>query len=139
MKKKLIKAGIASAMICTVLGSTVVPTSAKEVPVDTAKEVTKIAEKVTPRFMYTQTRTVTSPEFDTIVTIDTVETSSTSSGWKIVGVQDVDLVSKLFNIVAWGSSYSYYDNYQGVNIKLTYYFAFAGSVQSGTRTVKVHI
>ena len=30
--KKLIKAGIASAMICTVLGSTVVPTSAKEVP-----------------------------------------------------------------------------------------------------------
>ena len=31
MKKKLIKAGIASAMICTVLGSTVVPTSAKEV------------------------------------------------------------------------------------------------------------
>lgn len=51
----------------------------------------------------------------------------------------MDLVSKLFNIVAWGSSYSYYDNYQGVNIKLTYYFAFAGSVQSGTRTVKVHI
>lgn len=57
MKKKLIKAGIASAMICTVLGSTVVPTSAKEVPVDTAKEVTKIAEEVTPRFMYTQTCT----------------------------------------------------------------------------------
>ena len=75
MKKKLIKAGIASAMICTVLGSTVVPTSAKEVPVDTAKEVTKIAEEVTPRFMYTQTRTVTSWGFDTVVTIDTVETS----------------------------------------------------------------
>ena len=35
--------------------------------------------------------------------------------------------------------FSYYDNYQGVNIKLTYYFVFAGSVQSGTRTVKVHI
>lgn len=139
MKKKLIKAGIASAMICTVLGSTVVPTSAKEVPVDTAKEVTKIAEEVTPRFMYTQTRTVTSPEFDTIVTIDTVETSSTSSGWKIVGVQDVDLVSKGYDIAGWNSSYSYYDNYQGVNIKLTYYYLLAGSIRTGTRTVKVHI
>ena len=110
MKKKLIKAGIASAMICTVLGSTVVPTSAKEVPVDTAKEVTKIAEEVTPRFMYTQTRTVTSWEFDTIVTIDTVETSSTSSGWKIVGVQDVELVPKAYNIAAWNSSYKYYEH-----------------------------
>lgn len=139
MKKKLIKAGIASAMICTVLGSTVVPTSAKEVPVDTDKEVTKIAEEVTPRFMYTQTRTVSSWEFDTVVTIDTVETSSTSSGWKIVGVQDVDLIPKGYNIIAWDSTYSYYDNYQGVNIKLTYYFLFGGTTQSGTRTVKVHI
>ena len=139
MKKKLIKAGIASAMICTVLGSTVVPTSAKEVPVDTAKEVTKIAEEVTPRFMYTQTRTVTSPEFDTIVTIDTVETSSTSSGWKIVGVQDVDLVSKKYLIVDWVSSYSYYDNYQGCNIKIVYSYITDGTVKSGTRTVKVHI
>ena len=139
MKKKLIKAGIASAMICTVLGSTVVPTSAREVPVDTAKEVTKIAEEVTPRFMYTQTRTVKSLQFDTIVTIDTVETSSTSSGWKIVGVQDVELISKSYTIVGWSSSYSYYDNYQGVNVKLTYYYTFAGSIQTGTRTVKVHI
>lgn len=139
MKKKLIKAGIASAMICTVLGSTVVPTSAKEVPVDTAKEVTKIAEEVTPRFMYTQTRTVKSWEFDTIVTIDTVETSSTSSGWKIVGVQDVQLVSKSYSIVAWESSYTYYDNYQGVNIKLIYYYSYGGYVQSATKTVKVHI
>ena len=79
MKKKLIKAGIASAMICTVLGSTVVPTSAKEVPVDTAKEVTKIAEEVIPRFMYTQTRTISSPQFDTVVVFDTVETTTTSS------------------------------------------------------------
>ena len=116
MKKKLIKAGIASAMICTVLGSTVVPTSAKEVPVDTAKEVTKIAEEVTPRFMYTQTRTVTSPEFDTIVTIDTVQTSST-----------------------WSSTYSYYDNYQGVNIKLEFNYLYGGRLHTGTRTVKVHI
>ena len=139
MKKKLIKAGIASAMICTVLGSTVVPTSAKEVPVDTAKEVTKIAEEVTPRFMYTQTRTVTSPEFDTIVTIDTVETSSTSSGWKIVGVQDVELIAKGLNIGAWSFTYSYYDNYQGVNIHLTYYYYLAGTVQTGTKTVKAHI
>lgn len=139
MKKKLIKAGIASAMICTVLGSTVVPTSAREVPVDTAKEVTKIAEEVTPRFMYTQTRTVKSLQFDTIVTIDTVETSSTSSGWKIVGVRDVELISKSYTIVGWSSSYSYYDNYQGVNVKLTYYYTFAGSIQTGTRTVKVHI
>ncbi|MFR2884814.1 MAG: hypothetical protein ACLTCB_00470 [Merdibacter sp.] len=139
MKKKLIKAGIASAMICTVLGSTVVPTSAKEVPVDTAKEITKIAEEVTPRFMYTQTRTVKSPEFDTIVTIDTVETSSTSSGWKIVGVQDVELVPKGYNIVAWDYSYSYYDNYQGCQLRITYHFTLAGTTQTGTRTVKVHI
>lgn len=139
MKKKLIKAGIASAMICTVLGSTVVPTSAKEVPVDTAKEVTKIAEEVTPRFMYTQTRTVTSWEFDTVVTIDTVETSSTSSGWKIVGVQDVELVPKAYNIVAWNTSYQYYDNYQGCSIKISFYHILAGTVQTGTKTVKVHI
>lgn len=139
MKKKLIKAGIASAMICTVLGSTVVPTSAKEVPVDTAKEVTKIAEEVTPRFMYTQTRTVTSPQFDTIVTIDTVETSSTSSGWKIVGVLDVQLIPKAYKISTWTSSYTYYDDYQGLNIYLTYYYYVAGMIQTGTRTVKVHI
>lgn len=139
MKKKLIKAGIASAMICTVLGSTVVPTSAKEVPVDTAKEVTKIAEEVTPRFMYTQTRTVSSPQFDTIVTIDTVETSSTSSGWKIVGVLDVQLIPKSYKISTWTSSYTYYDDYQGLNIYLTYYYYVAGMIQTGTRTVKVHI
>ena len=139
MKKKLIKAGIASAMICTVLGSTVVPTSAKEVPVDTAKEVTKIAEEVTPRFMYTQTRTVKSWEFDTVVTIDTVETSSTSSGWKIVGVQDVELVPKAYNIAAWNSSYKYYDNYQGVEIKITFSYLLAGSYHTGTKTVKAHI
>ena len=139
MKKKLIKAGIASAMICTVLGSTVVPTSAKEVPVDTAKEVTKIAEEVTPRFMYTQTRTVTSWEFDTIVTIDTVETSSTSSGWKIVGVQDVKLLPKAYNIAAWTFTYTYYDNYQGVNIELIYHYLLAGSFHTATKTVKVHI
>ena len=124
MKKKLIKAGIASAMICTVLGSTVVPTS---------------AEEVTPRFMYTQTRTVSSWDFDTVATIDTVETTSTSSGWKIVGVQDVELVSKGYSITAWNYSYSYYDNYQGVNIHLTYYYLFANTIQSATKTVKVHI
>ena len=139
MKKKLIKAGIASAMICTVLGSTVVPTSAKEVPVDTAKEVTKIAEEVTPRFMYRQTRTVKSPQFDTIVTIDTVETSSTSYGWKIVGVQDVELVSKNYLIVNWSYSYEYYDNYQGCTIHLSYSFIAAGTVNVSSRTIKVHI
>ena len=118
-------------MICTVLGSTVVPTSAKEVPVDTAKEVTKIAEEVTPRFMYTQTRTVTSWEFDTVVTIDTVETSSTSSGWK--------LLPKAYNIAAWTFTYTYYDNYQGVNIELIYHYLLAGSFHTATKTVKVHI
>lgn len=137
--KKFLKAGIAGAMACTLLGSAVMPASAKEVPVNTDQEVTKIAEEVTPRFMYTQTRTVTSPEFDTVVKIDTVETTSTSSGWKIVGVQDVDLIAKKYNIISWKSTYSYYDNYQGVNIELTYYFLFAGTTQSGTRTVKVHI
>ena len=137
--KKLIKAGIASAMICTVLGSTVVPTSAKEVPVDTAKEVTKIAEEVTPRFMYTQTRTVTSPEFDTVVKIDTVETSSTSSGWKIVGVVDVKLESKSQRIVDYAYTYTYYDNYQGCNIKINYSYLSFGTVANSSRTVQVHI
>ncbi|HJC36325.1 MAG TPA: hypothetical protein H9702_04260 [Candidatus Merdibacter merdavium] len=137
--KKFLKAGIAGAMACTLLGSAAMPASAKEVPVNTDQEVTKIAEEVTPRFMYTQTRTVTSPEFDTVATIDTVETSSTSSGWKIVGVQDVDLISKRLSVIAWGYTYSYYDNYQGVNLNLTYYYAFSGSIQTGTKTVKVHI
>lgn len=137
--KKFLKAGIAGAMACTLLGSAAMPASAKEVPVNTDQEVTKIAEEVTPRFMYTQTRTVTSPEFDTVVKIDTVETTSTSSGWKIVGVQDVILISKGYDISGWSSSYTYYDNYQGINIKLTYYYLFAGTIQTGTRTVKVHI
>lgn len=138
--KKFLKAGIAGAMACTLLGSAVMPASAKEVPVNTDQEVTKIAEEVTPRFMYTQTRTVTSPEFDTVVKIDTVETTSTSSGWKIVGVLDVNLISKGYDIAGWSFTTStYYDNYQGVNIKLTYYYLFAGNIQTGTRTVKVHI
>ena len=115
--KKFLKAGIAGAMACTLLGSAAMPASAKEVPVNTDQEVTKIAEEVTPRFMYTQTRTVTSPEFDTVVKIDTVETSSTSSGWKIVGVVDVKLESKSQRIVDWHITYTYYDNYQGCNIK----------------------
>ena len=99
--KKFLKAGIAGAMACTLLGSAAMPASAKEVPVNTDQEVTKIAEEVTPRFMYTQTRTVTSPEFDTVVKIDTVETSSTSSGWKIVGVAGRRIRIKKINIVAW--------------------------------------
>ena len=138
--KKFLKAGIAGAMACTLLGSAAMPASAKEVPVNTDQEVTKIAEEVTPRFMYTQTRTVTSPEFDTVVKIDTVEMTSTSSGWKIVGVLDVNLISKGYDIAGWSFTTStYYDNYQGVNIKLTYYYLFAGNIQTGTRTVKVHI
>lgn len=139
MKKKLIKAGIASAMICTVLGSTVVPTSAKEVPVDTAKEVTKIAEEVTPRFMYTQTRTVKSWEFDTLVVMDTVETSSTSSGWKIVGIQDVFLTPKGHNVTYWTYTYEYYDNYQGCEIKINYGLVAVGVPTTATKTIRVHI
>lgn len=139
MKKKLIKAGIASAMICTVLGSTVVPTSAKEVPVDTAKEVTKIAEEVTPRFMYTQTRTISSPQFDTVVVFDTVETTTTSSKWKIVGIQDVYLVSKGINILSWSYEYHYYDNYQGCEIDINYTFVATGMTHNATKTVKVHV
>ena len=137
--KKFLKAGIAGAMACTLLGSAVMPASAKEVPVNTDQEVTKIAEEVTPRFMYTQTRTVTSWEFDTVVTIDTVETTSTSSGWKIVGVQDVILVPKSYNIIDWSYTYQYYDNYQGCEIHITYHFGTGGTVNKATKTVKVHI
>ncbi len=137
--KKFLKAGIAGAMACTLLGSAAMPASAKEVPVNTDQEVTKIAEEVTPRFMYTQTRTVTSPEFDTVVKIDTVETSSTSSGWKIVGVVDVKLESKSQRIVDYAYTYTYYDNYQGCNIKINYSYLSFGTVANSSRTVQVHI
>lgn len=137
--KKFLKAGIAGAMACTLLGSAAMPASAKEVPVNTDQEVTKIAEEVTPRFMYTQTRTVTSPEFDTVVKIDTVETSSTSSGWKIVGVVDVKLESKSQRIVDYAYTYTYYDNYQGCNIKIYYSYLSFGTVANSSRTVQVHI
>ncbi len=50
-----------------------------------------------------------------------------------------NLKSKGYEISAWNYTYSYYDNYQGVNIELTYYYYLMGSIQSGTRTVKVHI
>ena len=137
--KKFLKAGIAGAMACTLLGSAAMPASAKEVPVNTDQEVTKIAEEVTPRFMYTQTRTVTSPEFDTVVKIDTVETSSTSSGWQIVGVVDVKLDSKSQRIVDYAYTYTYYDNYQGCNIKIYYSYLSFGTVANSSRTVQVHI
>lgn len=137
--KKFLKAGIAGAMACTLLGSAAMPACAKEVPVNTDQEVTKIAEEVTPRFMYTQTRTVTSPEFDTVVKIDTVETSSTSSGWKIVGVVDVKLESKSQRIVDYAYTYTYYDNYQGCNIKIYYSYLSFGTVANSSRTVQVHI
>ena len=137
--KKFLKAGIAGAMACTLLGSAAVPASAKEVPVNTDQEVTKIAEEVTPRFMYTQTRTASCWQFDAVVVIDTVETNSTSSGWKIVGVQDVFLTSKGHNVTYWTYTYEYYDDYQGCEIHITYGLTAGGIPATATKTIKVHI
>lgn len=89
--------------------------------------------------MYTQTRTVKSPEFDTVVKFDTVETTSTSSGWKIVGVLDVDVIPKSYNITGFSYTYRYYDNYQGCEITINYNVLVANVSTMGTRKVKVHI
>lgn len=137
--KKLLKAGIVGAIACSMIGGTVTPVAANETSASQNNEVTKTADEVMPLFMYTRVETVKNWEFDAIVTYDTQETQQTSSGWRIVGLQDVDIVPKACNVFAWDYSYKYYDNYQGLEIKIGYSYTVAGYVVDSSKTIKVHV
>ncbi|MEI3117129.1 MAG: hypothetical protein V8S30_03625 [Merdibacter sp.] len=93
--KKLLKAGIVGAIACSMIGGTVTPVAANETSASQNNEVTKTADEVMPLFMYTRVETVKGWEFDAVVTYDTQETQQTSSKWRIVGLQDVDLFQKV--------------------------------------------
>lgn len=137
--KRLWKAGIAGAIACTALAGTVCPVSASTRPTGLQTGFTETAAEVMPRFMYTRVETITGSDFDTVVTYDTAESTTTPSKWRIVGLQNVDLKGKLLNIVGYKYSYSYYDNYQGMKIDITYYYVSAGLEATGHKTVRVHV
>ncbi|WP_075877553.1 hypothetical protein [Merdibacter massiliensis] len=137
--KKLLKGGIAAAIACSALVGTVNPVSAKTVDTSLQTGIKEAAEEIETRFLYTITETVSSWEFDTVVTYDMVETTQTSTGWRMAGLVDVELVSKLHNIIAYKYTYSYYDNYQGIKIDIEYDFVFSGINHQGKKTVKVHV
>ena len=137
--KKLLKAGIVGAIACSMIGGTVTPVAANETSASQNNEVTKTADEVMPLFMYTRVETVKNWEFDAVVTFDTQETKQTSSGWRIVGLQDVNLVPKACNVFAWEYTYKYYDNYQGLEIDIGYTYAVAGVNVDSTKTIRVHV
>lgn len=137
--KKLLKAGIAGAIACSALVGTVSPVSANTVSGTLQNSVQDAAIEITPRFMYTFERTVTSWEFDTVVKFDCIESTSTSSGWRIVGLQDVDIISKGRNVTSCLYDYEYYDNYQGIKINMDYYYVVLGVGFTSKKTVQVHI
>ena len=137
--KKLWKAGIAGAIACTALVGTVCPVSANTQSTGIQNDFTEAAAEVMPRFMYTRVETISSWEFDVVVTYDTASTTQTTSGWRIVGLQNVDVQGKFLNIKGYKYSYSYYDNYQGMKIDITYYYVSAGINATGHKTVKVHV
>lgn len=137
--KKLLKAGIVGAIACSMIGGTVTPVAANETSASQNNEVTKTADEVMPLFMYTRVETVKGWEFDAIVTYDTQETKQTSSGWRIVGLQDVTLVDGDANIISYEYSYKYYDNYQGLEISIDYTHVFGGILFYDSKTIKVHV
>lgn len=137
--KKLWKAGIAGAIACTALVGTVCPVSANTQSTGLQNNFTEAAAEVMPRFMYARVETISSWEFDVVVTYDTASTTQTTSGWRIVGLQNVDVQGKFLNIIGYKYSYSYYDNYQGMKIDITYYYVSAGINATGHKTVKVHV
>ena len=137
--KKLWKAGIAGAIACTALVGTVCPVSANTQSTGIQNDFTEAAAEVMPRFMYARVETISSWEFDVVVTYDTASTTQTTSGWRIVGLQNVDVQGKFLNIIGYKYSYSYYDNYQGMEIKISFVFNSAGSTFEGSKTVKVHV
>lgn len=137
--KKLWKAGIAGAIACTALVGTVCPVSANTQSTGIQNDFTEAAAEVMPRFMYTRVETVTGFDFDTIVTFDTSSTTQTTSGWRIVGLQDVEIVDKFLSVIGFSYTYKYYDNYQGLEIDITYYHVSGGVNYTGHKTVKVHV
>lgn len=137
--KKLLKAGIVGAIACSMIGGTVTPVAANETSASQNNEVTKNADEVMPLFMYTRVETVKGWEFDAVVTYDTQETQQTSSKWRIVGLQDVDLIPKGRDVYRWGYTYKYYDNYQGLEIKIDYSFLSSGFTIDSSKTIKVHV
>lgn len=137
--KKLWKAGIAGAIACTALVGTVCPVSANTQSTGIQNDFIEAAAEVMPRFMYTRVETISSSSFDVVVTYDTASTTQTTSGWRIVGLQNVDVQGKFLNIIGYKYSYSYYDNYQGMKIDITYYYVSAGINATGHKTVKVHV
>ena len=137
--KKLWKAGIAGAIACTALVGTVCPVSANTQSTGIQNDFTEAAAEVMPRFMYARVETISSSSFDVVVTYDTASTTQTTSGWRIVGLQNVDVQGKFLNIIGYKYSYSYYDNYQGMKIDITYYYVSAGINATGHKTVKVHV
>ena len=137
--KKLWKAGIAGAIACTALVGTVCPVSANTQSTGIQNDFTEAAAEVMPRFMYTRVETISSSSFDVVVTYDTTSTTQTTSGWRIVGLQDVEVRGKYLNITGYKYSYSYYDNYQGLEIDITYYYVSGGLNYTGHKTVKVHV
>ena len=137
--KKLWKAGIAGAIACTALVGTVCPVSANTQSTGIQNDFIEAAAEVMPRFMYTRVETISSSSFDVVVTYDTASTTQTTSGWRIVGLQDVEIQSKLLNVIGYKYSYSYYDNFQGMKIDIEYEFISGGKNFSGSKTVKVHV
>ena len=137
--KKLLKAGIVGAIACSMIGGTVTPVAANETSASQNNEVTKTADEVMPLFMYTRVETVKNWEFDAIVTYDTQETKQTSSGWRIVGLQDVTLEGKSRNVISWEYTYAYYDNYQGLEIDIDYTFVVGGINFYSSKAIKVHV
>ena len=137
--KKLWKAGIAGAIACTALVGTVCPVSANTQSTGIQNDFTEAAAEVMPRFMYTRVETISSSSFDVVVTYDTASTTQTTSGWRIVGLQDVEVIPKFLNIVGYSYTYKYYANYQGMEIKISFVFNSAGSTFEGSKTVKVHV
>lgn len=137
--KKLLKGGIAAAIACSALVGTVNPVSAKTVDASLQTGIKEAAEAIEPRFMYTVKDTVSSWEFDTIVTYDITESTQTSSGWRIVGFQDLDIVSKGRNVISCMYTYEYYDNYQGLKFDIEYIFVSGGVNFTAYKTVKVHV
>ena len=137
--KKIWKAGVAGAIAFSALASTVSPAAANTAATALQNEFQEAAAEVMPMFMFARVETISSWEFDVIVTYDTTSTTTTSSGWRIVGLQDVEIKSKVLTVVSYKYSYEYYDNYQGLNIDIEYVVNSAGLTFVGNKTVKVHV
>ena len=137
--KKLLKGGIAAAIACSALVGTVNPVSAKTVDTSLQTGIKEAAEGIEPRFMYTVTDTVSSWDFDTVVTYDITESTQTSSGWRIVGLQRLQILGKGVKILGCVYTYKYYDNYQGIEFDIHYDYVYAGVAASSQRTVRVHV